>query len=189
MKHKLFLTAAVLAASTNFATAQSASDWTGFYAGVTASSISGESTAGAPFVIASGSGAGLGIMLGYNYAISSNFVVGGELTYSLSSTHLASVNITFEDQASVRLRGGYVMGKTMLYGAVGYASQKVVFPGGAPSYSGNGAIYALGVEHMINPHITIRAEYSHAQYDYGVALPPLWEDSVDKLTIGVAYKF
>ena len=88
MKLTNLFAAAVIAASANTATAQDAADWAGFYAGITASSIGQQTNRGVPGYSFGGTGGtGPGIMLGYNHAVSPNFIVGGELTYSFGKTY------------------------------------------------------------------------------------------------------
>lgn len=190
MKLTNLFAAAVVAASATTAAAQDAADWGGFYAGLTASSISWETNLGAPGTSFGGNGAGLGILLGYNHALSPSFIVGGELTYSFAESNLGVAPFTLKDEASLRLRGGYVMGETLLYGAVGYAQANIEAAPGVDG-KGDGTVVAIGIEHMLKPNLTIRVEYSHTEYsDYPITiLPPTWEDSTDAITVGVAYKF
>ncbi len=184
MKRLLQYTAAALAISASGALAQ-AQNFAGFYGGVGATSTS--VTLGAPAPTYGASGIGPSVFAGYNYAVSPNFILGAEATYGLGSAVFPLVGLSFKNDASLRLRGGYVINNTLIYGAAGYGVSKLHIPGN--STNGQGWIAALGVEQMLTQSISARIEYSHAEYTGYNVISPNLEVVSDAITFGVAYHF
>jgi len=178
---------AVLAASP--AMAQSTIDWSGFYIGASGSVIGAETNAGAPRASFTGSDVSPGLFAGYNYTVSPSFVIGGELDYGFGESGFTSLPFLLKNERSLRLRLGYTTGKSMFYGAIGYAEDTLHLGGSGTDTTGTGYVIAVGIEHMLTPKVSLRGEYAHAEYDGYGTLPPVWKDKTDTLTFGVAYRF
>lgn len=108
MRTRSALLAASVAAAAFSATsaqAQDAAQWAGFYAGGAVNTYSLEITGAAPFPIGLGTESGAAIFAGYNHAIGSNFVVGGELAYNFETSYTSILFPTpLNVESSVTLR-------------------------------------------------------------------------------------
>ena len=168
MRH-LKMTAACLAAgiaATSAATAQ-AEGWGGLYLGGSASSYSAEPN----FVAAEASGTSLGLHGGMNFAIGPQFVVGGELNFSLSSHSLDTIpSNEFGNDLSLRLRVGFAADQFMAYGLVGPAG--AVYSVGGVDLAATGMVKGLGVEYKFTPILSGRLEYTKTNYDSIEFAPP-----------------
>jgi outer membrane immunogenic protein len=190
MKHIILSAAALTAALAGGAA--SAQDWQGFYVGLSASTGDASVTPpGSSFTFATG-GTFAGIHAGYNHALGSNFIVGGEISYGdLSIANAVGFGIQYDSLLQARARLGYAMGDFMPYVALGMAETDIG-PLGAPfSFSENGIGYGLGVEWMAATNVSVRAEYTAVKFDdfNPGFLPPGTEVQYDLLTIGASLHF
>ncbi len=160
------LTALTLAAAlaATGASAQDASQWTGFYAGFATNIISPEfdnsSTAG-PLQ----EGTSFGAYGGYNYALGDNFVVGAEVGFGgpvSFQTNLGNPDFEFNNQLNARVRGGYAIGNALVYGSLGY--QRVEYGAAAGSAtadgSASGLVYGIGMEMLLTETVSVRLDYT-----------------------------
>lgn len=172
----------------------SAQDWGGFYAGLSTTSSSMDmNIVGAPAAYSADDGAALGIFAGYNYVLSNNMVVGGELSYAdVSASDYPANPYTVDSLAQLRGRLGYANGNVMPYLAIGYASTDFQVPGG-PSTNEEGWSFGIGAEMMVGTNMSLRAEYSRATFDSvgeNVYFAPDQVDiDLDTLSIGLAMHF
>lgn len=196
MKMKKFLSSVVLSAvMTSGAVAQ---DWSGFYAGVSATSgtseISGSAVGGLSF---SGSSTSPGVYAGYNYALGNNMVLGGELSYGgVDSTTLVmgSAIVDIEEMTQLRARIGYANGKVMPYVTAGWAQADFNVNSGGPVFSGSedGYTMGLGLEYMISNNMSARVEYGVTKFDNvfsPLVAPEQIDASYDAITVGMAWHF
>jgi outer membrane immunogenic protein len=146
--------------------------WTGIYMGINAgygtARLIESASSGADSLSASESGSGLiaGGQIGANYQ-SGVFVVGFEVdeqwsnqrsTYNLFGTTVTDKVVAF---GTARVRGGIAMDRVLLYltGGGAYAVRNVAIPTASVSVQRIGFVGGAGVEGLITPKITLRAEY------------------------------
>jgi outer membrane immunogenic protein len=184
MKRLLQYTIAALAISASGALAQ-AQNFAGFYGGLGATSSS--VTLGVPAPAYSASAIGPSVLVGYNYAVSPNFILCAEATYAFGVATFPIAGISFKNEASLRLRGGYAINNTLIYGAAGYGISKLQPPG--TSSNGQGWLVALGVEQMLTQNISARVEYSYAKYANFPTFGSGLEAVSNAITFGVVYHF
>jgi outer membrane immunogenic protein len=159
--------------------------WTGIYIGINvgygAARLMESASSGADSLSASESGSGLiaGGQIGANYQ-SGVFVVGLEVdeqwsnqrnTYNLFGTNVTDKVVAF---GTARVRGGIAMDRVLLYltGGGAYAVRNVAVPTASSvsaiptasvSVQRTGFVGGAGVEGLITPKITLRAEYLYMQ--------------------------
>ncbi|MBY4892975.1 porin family protein [Rhodobacteraceae bacterium N5(2021)] len=194
------LTISALALATAFAatgaSAQDASQWTGFYAGFATNIISPEfdnSTAMIPLQ----EGTGFGAYGGYNYAIGDNFVVGAEVGISgpvSFQTALGNPDFEFDNVVNARVRGGYAIGNALVYGSVGYQMVNYSAAAGiSTDGSADGLVYGIGVEMLLTDSVSVRLDYTstHMNPEAGT-LPGVPGDAqidANAVGLGVALRF
>ncbi|OAN82466.1 hypothetical protein A8B78_08425 [Jannaschia sp. EhC01] len=194
------LTISALALATAFAatgaSAQDASQWTGFYAGFATNIISPEfdnSTSMIPLQ----EGTGFGAYGGYNYAIGDNFVVGAEVGISgpvSFQTALGSPDFEFDNVVNARVRGGYAIGNALVYGSVGYQVVNYSAAAGiSTDGSADGLVYGIGVEMLLTDSVSVRLDYTstHMNPEAGT-LPGVPGDAqidANAVGLGVALRF
>lgn len=178
------------------ASAQDASQWTGFYAGFATNIISPEfdnSTVMVPLQ----EGTGLGVYGGYNYAVSGNIVVsaevgiGGPATFQ---TALGQPDFEFDNVVNARIRGGYAVGNALVYGSLGY--QQVNFSaatGISTDGSADGLVYGIGIEMLLTDNVSVRLDYTstHMTPDDNtiIGAPNGTQIDANAVGLGVALRF
>lgn len=188
---KALVIAAALAGLAGGANAQ---DWGGGYVGLSASTGDGAvELLGSPFDYNLNGGASLGIYAGYNHVMSSNLVIGGELSYSAQEgSDMPIAPWGYKGMLQARARVGYAMGNLMPYLALGLARTEfnlvnTVFT------NETGMTFAVGADYMVNDKMSLRFEYNEARFnDVGepTILPAgVGELKVKTLTIGAAFHF
>jgi outer membrane immunogenic protein len=153
MKKTIVAVALLLGAS-----AASAQDWSGTYIGVSFGQGSGE--VGVP--VTSGvdtldSGTIYGLFAGYNLQ-QNNLVYGAELAFNSGEINSAA----FPTQGIDRLldlkgRFGYAAGAGLVYGVLGYSTNRAFVTGA--SSDGSGISYGIGYDYQINDAFTIGGEF------------------------------
>jgi outer membrane immunogenic protein len=150
--------------------------WTGIYMGINAgygaARLMENASSGADNLSASESGSGLiaGGQIGANYQ-SGVFVVGFEVdeqwsnqrsTYNLFGTTVTDKVVAF---GTARVRGGIAIDRVLLYltGGGAYAVRNVAIPTASVSVQRIGFVGGAGVEGLITPNVTLRAEYLYMQ--------------------------
>lgn len=193
--------------------------WTGFYIGLQAGGLWGNTDAvsgpfGGPNNQSYGydfSGFVGGAHVGYNFQIAPNFIAGIEGDFegtSVDDTGVGTLGFTHNTQidwlGSIRGRLGYAWDTTMIYATGGWAFGRVditkaVAPGAAAfaTYSDTRSGWTLGagVEHAFTPNWTARLEYRYTDLgsdDFASAAVNS-QDSSDvtfhALRAGITYKF
>lgn len=179
--------AAALAASSAHADATS---FDGFYGGLAISSVGLDPNFSASSI---SNEVGYELFAGYNHALNSNWVVGGELSYGASGGHNVSGGATIvdlENMMTISARAGYVFDNTMIYGRVGYQTGDLAISTSAVTPDLDGAVFGLGVEHMFTDTMSGRIELSHSVLDLsGTGVPAGAELDRTALSIGVAFHF
>ena len=144
----------------------------GINAGYGTARLIESASSGADSLSASESGSGLiaGGQIGANYQ-SGVFVVGFEVdeqwsnqrsTYNLFGTTVTDKVAAF---GTARVRGGIAMDRVLLYltGGGAYAVRNVAIPTASVSVQRIGFVGGAGVEGLITPNVTLRAEYLYMQ--------------------------
>jgi len=134
------------------------------------------------------------VFVGYNHALNTEWVVGAEISYGMSSGHDASAlpPLSFDLENALTLSGrvGYVFDNTMIYGRVGFQTADFVGNFAPVTFDAEGVVFGLGIEHMFSDNVSGRFEISHSNLDVtGLGVPPGTELEATRFSIGVAYHF
>ena len=186
------LTALTLAAalSATGASAQDASQWTGFYAGFATNIISPEfdnSTATTPLQ----EGTGFGAYGGYNYALGESFVVGAEVGISGPTsfqTSLGNPDFEFDRVMNARVRGGYALGNALVYGSLGYQTAEYGAAAGVSTAgTADGLVYGIGLEMLLVDNVSVRLDYTstHMTPDAGTIVGGSSGEQIDANAVGL----
>lgn len=189
------LTASALAFAAAFAatgaTAQDASQWSGFYAGVVTTIIAPEVDE-SPAMIPLQEGTNFGAFGGYNYAMGDNFVVGAEVTVSgptTFQTYLGLDDFELESVVNARLRAGYATGGALLYGTFGYQVANYGEVAGVTTAAGTatGLVYGIGIEMLLADNVSFRLDYTstHMDPDTGAFVGGAAGEELDANSIGL----
>ena len=129
-------------------------DWTGFYAGAQAGYGFGD--VGGTDV----EGIVGGLHAGYNYDFG-RFVLGSELDYNFGDVN--GGGDTIDQLAHLKAKGGFKVGKALVYGTAGgaYASGDI----GGSDLSDFGWTAGAGVDYQVRPNIIAGVEYQYSQFD------------------------
>lgn len=193
-------TISALAIATAFmatgASAQDASQWTGFYAGFATNIISPEFDNSTSFVPLQ-EGTGFGVYGGYNFTFGDNFVVGAEVGIggpASFQTALGNPDFEFDNVVNARVRGGYAIGNALVYGSVGYQVVNYSAAAGiSTDGSADGLVYGIGLEMLLTDSVSVRLDYTstHMNPDAGT-LPGIAGDAqidANAVGLGVALHF
>ncbi len=129
--------------------APSSPNWTGFYVGGEVGYGSFDLTPGP-----NDDGIIGGVILGYDYDLGNNFVVGGGLDYDFAD--IDNVDEIFR----AKLRAGYKIGNGLLYGTGGYTFANTDSAGNEDGYVVGG-----GYEHMVSQNFSVGGEVLY--HDFG----------------------
>ncbi len=182
--------ALVAAFAASSASAQDASQWTGFYAGFATNIISPEfdnSTSPTPLQ----EGTSFGAYGGYNYAVGGNFVVGAEVGIggpATFQTSLGANDFEFDNMVNARVRGGYAMGSAMVYGSVGYQMVDYSASAGVSAAgSADGLVYGIGIEMLLADNVSVRVDYTsaHMNPDSGTIVGGSSGEQIDANAVGL----
>lgn len=146
--------------------------WGGFYLGIHGGYGWGAFQDGGSFV-GTPSGGVIGLQGGYNYMLSPQFLLGGELDFAFTGINQTrnplwgvSARGEVDHMFSARLRAGYVMDRLLLFVTGGFAGSDNTLSLQTPTFWGYQSTFqpgwALGggVEYMIIPHVSAKAEYT-----------------------------
>lgn len=152
-------------------------DWSGPYVGLTYGRGSGWiNDVFIPYDVADGTLTGF--LLGYNYQRGS-LVFGAELSQSTGSGLMivpgAGDNDFFEALHDVRARLGYVVGKALLYGGVGYTEADLTVENGLGEYTMSGMSYGVGIDYKVTDRVFVGVDYTRRN----VTLDWITEDDVE----------
>lgn len=131
-------------------------DWTGGYVG--AQIGYGDASAGA----ADGDGAIYGLRGGYDWDLG-NWVVGAGLDWDKTEIDLGTGTDTLDNIGRLKLRAGYDLGRTLVYGTAGVARAEADL--GGVSRSDNGWFAGIGADYALNDRWTIGGEVLQNQFD------------------------
>jgi outer membrane immunogenic protein len=167
-----------------------AQDWTGFYGGLSASTVQGDVTAmpgGVPVFDIDGSQPG--VFLGYGLQKGS-IVYGGELAYASGDIDLTGVPGQGIDRfVDLKGRVGYAAGSALYYGVVGYSTDRI-YAGPGATATGSGMSYGLGVDVQFKDRFILGAEYLHRNMDSDLTAGVVATDvDVDSFSLRLGMKF
>jgi len=184
MKNTIVAVALALCAS-----AASAQDWSGPYIGASLGQGSGEVGVPPSGLDTLDSGTVYGLFAGYNMQ-RNNMVYGAELAFQSGEIK----SLAFPTQGIDRLmdlkgRFGYAAGPGLVYGVLGYSTNRVFVASGATS-DGSGFSYGIGYDYRINDAFTIGGELlsRKMQNDATAAILEL-EPDVSTFTVRAGMKF
>ena len=133
---------------------QSSPDWTGFYAGGQLGYANVD-----PDNFDDDDGAIGGLVLGYDHDLGNNWVVGGGLDYDFADIDIGP-NSSIEEVFRAKLRGGYKIGRGLLYGTGGYAWADTDSFGNEDGYFIGG-----GYEHLVTDNVSVGGEVLYHEFD------------------------
>ncbi len=192
MTKKFTPLASAIALSLTLATSASAdaTSFEGFYGGLSIGSVALDPNFTAANI---DSAVGYDLFMGYNHALNSDWVVGGELSYGASGDHSVSGStaiVNLENMMTISARAGYVFDNTMIYGRVGYQTGDLSISTSALTPDLDGAVIGLGVEHMFTDNVSGRLEVTRSVLDLsGTGVPPGTELDRTAVSIGIAFHF
>ena len=128
-------------------------DWTGFYGGV---------QAGIGIADTNRSGSNTDIIGGFTAGYDHDFgqwVIGGALDYDFADID-AGPNNAVEEMFRVKARGGYKIGRGLLYGTGGYAIANTETAG-----TDDGWFLGGGYEYMVSDQFSVGAEALYHEFD------------------------
>jgi outer membrane immunogenic protein len=131
-----------------------------------------------------GDGAIGGVHAGYRYDFG-QFVAGAELDYDTANVDLGAGVGELDNVARLKLKGGYDLGRTLVYGTIGaaYAEASV----GGTTLKDNGYFGGIGVDYAISDQFSVGGEYlAHKFNDFDGSGADL---DVNTLTARVSFKF
>jgi opacity protein-like surface antigen len=126
-------------------------DWTGGYGGLSFGNLSLDADG------ADDSESVYGLYGGYDYDFG-QFVVGGELDYQ-TGEDIALGSVEVDNILRAKLRGGYDLGRTLIYGTLGAAQLNT--DGGDDT----GIVGGLGVEYKVTEQFSVGGEYLAHRFD------------------------
>jgi outer membrane immunogenic protein len=178
-------------------------DWTGFYVGATAAYGWGEYDVDAGAVSATRDYDGFtgGAFVGYNYAMTPNWIVGAEADIMVGQGDSFTVGGVDVDNntpvlSTIRGRVGYAFDNFMIYGtgglALGFGEAEI--DGRSDSNTHVGWAVGAGIEAALTENITARAEYMYidtSSETYTGAGGASADADLDAslVKVGVGYKF
>ncbi|MGJ5618752.1 outer membrane protein [Sulfitobacter sp. MF3-043] len=129
-------------------------DWTGFYTGLQFGHADADSATGA----LDGDDTSYGFHAGYDYDFG-QFVLGGELDYDKTDISLGGGAASIDSVARAKIRGGYDLGRTLVYATAGAAR--------ADTSVGDetGPFFGLGVAYQVTDRYLIGAEVLEHRFD------------------------
>ncbi|OSQ45763.1 outer membrane protein [Marivita geojedonensis] len=130
---------------------QMGGDWTGAYGGLSFGNLSADADD------LDDSEGVYGVYGGYDYDFG-QFVVGGELDYQ-TGEDIQLGGIEVDDVLRAKVRGGYDLGRTLVYGTVGAAQLNTNIG------DDTGFVGGLGVEYKVTEQITVGGEYLAHRFD------------------------
>lgn len=172
------------------ATLADAALWQGFYGGLSVGAVNPTVPAAAndPQIAP-----GYAIFAGYNHALGSNWVIGGELSYGMSGAHSMAPSprrLTMENTLTASLRGGYAFGNSLVYARLGYQQSDVMVNPLPFDFEADGMVYGIGFEQMLAENLSARIEYTHADLDLRrVGFPGSVDYDTDTISVGIAFHF
>ena len=102
-----------------------------------------------------------GLVLGYDYDLGNNWVVGAGLDYDFADIDVGPT-ASLEEIFRAKLRGGYKIGRGLLYGTGGYAWADTDTLGDDGGYFIGG-----GYEHLVTDNISVGGEVLYHEFDFG----------------------
>ncbi len=158
------------------APAPSTPDWTGFYLGSQIGYVSVDTNV--PGV--SGDDLIAGFTAGYDYDMG-NVVVGGSVDYDWTNATLVP-GLDVENVWRAKLRGGYKLGRGLVYATAGYANADTSTLGDEDGY-----FAGAGYDYMVGDHLAVGGELLFHEFDTFNGTPV----NVDATTFAIrtTYKF
>jgi outer membrane immunogenic protein len=129
-------------------------DWTGFYTGLQLGYADVDSDSG----LLDGDDISYGFHAGYDYDFG-QFVLGGELDYDKMDVDLGGGAAELESVARAKIRGGYDLGRTLVYATAGYALAETSVG------DEDGQFYGLGVAYQVTDRYQVGAEILDHSFD------------------------
>ncbi|WP_226780719.1 outer membrane protein [Oceaniglobus trochenteri] len=137
------------------APAFSGGDWTGGYVGANLAY-------GGANQDVDGNGAVGGVQAGYLYDFG-QFVLGGELGLNAADVEFDGGAGNADTLHTLKLKGGYDVGRTLIYGTVGAAQSSGTYLG--TDYDETGYLLGAGVDYMLTDSVSLGGEVNHSRFE------------------------
>lgn len=170
--------------------------WTGAYVGIQGGAgwLDGEFSIPGASTTEDFDGGVIGAFVGYNWQMSSGFVVGieGDVDYNFNEETFAGVDVGTDWAGSVRGRVGYAFDRVMIYGAGGWTFTNGYVDGGGfdDNETFHGWTVGAGVDFAVTDNVFLRGEYRYNNFGDKDIIPGLNADldqHVVKVGIGVKF--
>ncbi len=152
-------------------------DWNGIYAGVHFGASDADLTSGTAGF--SDHSAVYGLQLGYNHSLADKWVIGAELSYGTAEYKGLGPSKDM-DTTRLKLKAGYDLGPTLVYGILGYANIDL------GNTNESGATYGIGVGYKATDSIILSGELIRDSFD--IKSTGVDADSTS-LALGISYQF
>lgn len=164
-------------------------DWTGFYVGAQGTLIDGTiSDPTGPLL--EFDGAMYGLHAGYLQDFG-RFVAGAEVDMDFGDVGVNVIGggpsgVTLDSVTRLKLKGGYDLGNTLIYGTAGWAMAKTS-PSAAVGDT-DGYFYGIGATFGVTQNITVSGEVLRHEFD-GFDLAPTLDTEATTVSLRVSYNF
>jgi len=161
--------------------------WDGFYAGLSVGSGFGEQTYynSVNYDLV---GQARGLFAGYNYAVGS-YVLGAELAASKSDiAEDCCSGYDFGQFIDLKFRVGYPVGKSLIYGLVGYTTAKWDQDDNGDYYDVDGYNFGIGVDYAVSDKFVVGLEVLSRQLETNT-VGGGFEADPGTVSLRAAYKF
>ncbi|MEP5730248.1 MAG: outer membrane beta-barrel protein [Sulfitobacter sp.] len=128
-------------------------DWTGFYTGLQLGYADADGDGALD-----GNDTSIGFHAGYDYDLGS-YVIGAELDYDQLDLDLNGGAASVDSVARLKVKGGYDLGKTLIYATAGFARADTSVGDETGGFAG------IGVNYRVSERYTIGAEVLEHRFD------------------------
>ncbi len=182
------------------AVAQSGSDWSGFYGGITSGEVTGmqdyfdNDVPRRPGFPTKMGGPNSGVFLGYNLQ-NGGMVYGIEVTQGTSYVYPVEIPAAFPNRHSAmtdaKARVGYAIGDALVYAAGGWSGSTWT-ENTSDVISTSGWNYGVGVDYALTDTLFVGVEYLHrelASENFNYVPSARFESSLDEVSLRIGARF
>lgn len=167
--------------------APAVTDWSGFYLGGSAGSMTGnEDWYGSDYAF---SGTRYGGFAGYNHQTASGLVYGGEVAVSMGEQQFEWNASEVYDMTimDAKARVGMAAGNALIFASAGFSTASYESNGWG-DYEATGYNYGVGIDYLVTDSVFIGAEAVFHELEEAVDTPN-WTETVTTLNARIGVKF